>query len=168
MATLHALLRKIARKNRGITDDVKNAPIVADQTLPFTATPKWGVCFIVYDGEELLEASIDSIRADVDWIGVCWSHFSYYGDGGSPVLPLLINKLKSSGKIEVASQFEPEVYADPSQRATVRQSLEIAKRNHALDLAKCAGVTHFMTMDTDEFYDPLRFAKPKIQLSIAE
>ena len=47
--------------------------------------------------------------------------------------------------------FEPDLTANPSYN-------EVNKRNVGLRAVRRAGCTHFMTMDTDEFYDTQQFA----------
>ena len=39
---------------------------------------KIGACYMVFDGEELLEFSIKSIRNSIDFISVTYQDFSYF------------------------------------------------------------------------------------------
>lgn len=51
---------------------------------------KWGVSYSVFDGEELLEASLQAIRNSVQHIVVVYQLVSWYGVPASPqLLPLL-------------------------------------------------------------------------------
>ena len=112
--------------------------------------PKLGISYSVWDGEELLEQSIKQIRPVADYINVVWQKLSWYGRPCNPGLEKLLLKLKDKGLIDEIIFFEPDLSANPSYN-------EINKRNVGLHAARRAGCTHFMTMDTDEFYDTTQF-----------
>ena len=112
--------------------------------------PKLGISYSVWDGEELLEQSIKQIRPVADYINVVWQKLSWYGRPCNPGLEKLLLKLKDKGLIDELIFFEPDLSANPSYN-------EIDKRNVGLCAARRAGCTHFMTMDTDEFYDTEKF-----------
>lgn len=112
--------------------------------------PKLGVSYSVWDGEELLEQSIKQIRATADYINVVWQKLSWYGKPCNPGLEKFLLKLKQRGLIDELIFFEPDLDANPGYN-------ELNKRNVGLCAARRAGCTHFMTMDTDEFYDPTQF-----------
>lgn len=112
--------------------------------------PKLGISYSVWDGEELLEQSIKQIRPVADYINVVWQKLSWYGRPCNPGLEKLLLKLKDKGLIDEIIFFEPDLAANPSYN-------EITKRNIGLRAARRAGCTHFMTMDTDEFYDTTQF-----------
>lgn len=112
--------------------------------------PKLGVSYSVWDGEELLEQSIKQIRPVVDYVNVVWQKLSWYGKPCNPDLEQTLLKLKADGLIDELIFFEPDLTANPSYN-------EITKRNVGLHAARRAGCTHFMTMDTDEFYDTEQF-----------
>ena len=112
--------------------------------------PKLGVSYSVWDGEELLEQSIKQIRPVADYINVVWQKVSWYGVPCNPDLEKLLVKLKKSGLIDELICFEPDLSLNPSYN-------EINKRNIGLRAARCAGCTHFMTIDTDEFYETDKF-----------
>lgn len=107
---------------------------------------KLGISYSVWDGEELLEQSIKQIRPVADYINVVWQKVSWYGKPCNPDLEKLLLKLKDNGLIDELIFFDPDLSANPSYN-------EINKRNIGLHAARRAGCTHFMTMDTDEFYD---------------
>ncbi len=113
--------------------------------------PKLGVSYSVWDGEELLEQSIKQIRPVVDYVNVVWQRLSWYGRECNPDLEEKLLKLKSDGLIDELIFFEPDLTVTPSYN-------EVNKRNVGLRAARRAGCTHFMTMDTDEFYDTQQFA----------
>lgn len=112
--------------------------------------PKLGISYSVWDGEELLEQSIKQIRPVADYINVVWQKLSWYGKPCNPGLEKLLLKLKDKGLIDEIIFFEPDLSLNPSYN-------EINKRNVGLRAARRAGCTHFMTMDTDEFYDTEEF-----------
>ena len=112
--------------------------------------PKLGISYSVWDGEELLEQSIKQVRKTADYINVVWQKLSWYGKPCNSGLEKLLLKLKERGLIDELIFFEPDLSLNPSYN-------EINKRNIGLRAARRAGCTHFMTMDTDEFYDPQQF-----------
>ena len=112
--------------------------------------PKLGVSYSVWDGEELLEQSIKQVRGTADYINVVWQKVSWYGNPCNPGLEKLLLKLKDQGLIDELIFFEPDLSEKPPIN-------EINKRNVGLHAARRAGCTHFITMDTDEFYDSQQF-----------
>ena len=106
---------------------------------------KWGVSYSVFDGEELLEASIRSIRNSVDYVNVVYQLKSWYGEPASKNLYLLLQKLKANGLIDEIIEYCPNTKLN----AGIQEKI---KRNMGLKAALNAKVDYFMTMDTDEFY----------------
>ena len=41
---------------------------------------KLGISYSVWDGEELLEASLKSVRKNCDYINIVWQKYSWYGE----------------------------------------------------------------------------------------
>ena len=115
---------------------------------------KWGVAYSVYDGEELLEASIRSIRSEVDYICVVYQTKSWYGEPAHPELIHLLNNLQTNQLIDELIEYIPDCNIPAGKQ-------ELNKRNMGLRAAQKAGCTYYMTMDTDEFYksDDLKKAK---------
>ena len=105
----------------------------------------WGVSYSVFDGEELLEDSLKSIRDSVDYIKVVYQRHSWYGNPASPQLLPLLKRLQKRGLIDELIEYIP----DYKMRAGKQ---EVLKRNIGLRYAKRHGVDYFMCMDTDEFY----------------
>ncbi len=98
----------------------------------------------VFDGEELLEHSIDQIRDEVDII-ICvvqeYSNYGQYYQGGyNKCFQLLCNH-----KINLIQKFKPNSSLTPQQN-------ENEKRNIGINRARERGATHFMLMDCDEFW----------------
>lgn len=115
---------------------------------------KIGASYSVWDGEELLEASIKCIRSEVDYINIVWQKISWYGKPCHPDLEKTLEDLKRRGLIDELVFFEPDLEKHP-------QVNEVTKRDLGLQYAKKSGCTHFMTMDTDEFYYTAEFAAAK-------
>ncbi len=106
---------------------------------------KWGVSYSVFDGEELLEASIKALRDEVDYVNVVYQTKSWYGNPASPDLLPFLQRLKADGLVDELIEYEAEVGRHAGKQETT-------KRNMGLKAAKKAGVNYFMTIDCDEFY----------------
>lgn len=115
---------------------------------------KLGVCYMVFDGEELLEAAIKSIREQVDFVAVTWQKMSYHGNLNDTDLEPLLNKLQSQGLLDKAIFFEPNLKQTPKEN-------ELKLRNIGLQASRDAGCTHHISFDVDEFIESqqLKFAK---------
>jgi|GEM_PF-885307 hypothetical protein len=117
-----------------------------------TKAAKFAVSYSVWDGEELLAASIHQIRGQVDYINVVWQGKSWTGMPGNPNLKQELEELQRQGLIDELIEYHSlcnETYQEP------------AKRQLGLDAAIRAGCNYFMTMDTDEFYIEEQFAQAK-------
>lgn len=106
---------------------------------------RWGVSYSVFDGEELLEYSLRSIRDEVDYINVVYQLISWYGKPASPDLLPLLRSLQKNGLIDELIEFTPDI----SVRA---KENERNKRNIGLTRARLNKCRYFMSMDCDEFY----------------
>ncbi|MBP5160626.1 MAG: hypothetical protein ILP11_01050 [Alphaproteobacteria bacterium] len=107
---------------------------------------KWAVSYSVWDGEELLEESIRSIRGVADYVQVVWQKVSWRGTPASTLLEPLLKRLKEDRLIDELVEFQPDINDKPWHN-------ELKKRNLGLALLKKRGVDYFMTMDADEFYE---------------
>ena len=108
---------------------------------------KWGVAYSVFDGEELLEASVRNIRPHVDYICVVWQRISWYGVPVHEGLRPLMMRLKEQGLVDEVLEYEVDLKLRAGKNET-------RKRNMGLKAARKAGCTYFMAIDTDEFYKP--------------
>ena len=106
---------------------------------------KWGISYSVFDGEELLEASIKSVRKNADYINVVYQKNSWYGEKSNNNLLPLLQKLKEQKLIDELIEYIPNYNLSAGKQ-------ERAKRNIGLKAAYKHGCRYFMTMDTDEFY----------------
>ena len=111
---------------------------------------KLGVSYNIFDGEELLENSIRSIRDNVDYISVVYQEISNFGNPCNENLVSLINKLKTEGLVDEIFKYKPQ----PQRGGHFN---EINKRNIGLLLSEGAKCTHHMAMDSDEFYTDEQF-----------
>ncbi len=99
-----------------------------------------------YDSVELLTHSIKNLQdCGVDGVIVVWSERSNYGEVQKDYL------VKQEGVHYV--QCEPEGYRGHGT------GNEEYKRNVGLNKAKELGFTHFLSLDSDEFYEPEEFKK---------
>jgi hypothetical protein len=111
---------------------------------------KIGVSYNVFDGEELLENSIKSIRDNVDHISVVYQTESNFGNPCSEELLPLLFKLEEDGLIDELFPYKPKFDKGGHYN-------EIRKRNIGLFMSEGAGCTHHMAMDSDEFYTDEQF-----------
>lgn len=115
---------------------------------------KLGICYMVFDGEELLEFAAASIRNNVDFISVTYQTTSYFGNPSDADLLPLLKRLQSRKLIDKLIHFEPDLSVHPKFN-------ELKLRNIGLDASRKAGCTHHISADVDEFYksDQLEYAK---------
>lgn len=114
---------------------------------------KLGVSYNVFDGEELLEGSINQIRSEVDYISVVYQTKSNLGNDCNDGLVELLERLLSEKKIDHIEEYKPNL--------TNPYVNEITKRNLGLELSRNNSCTHHMSMDTDEYYETKQFKKLK-------
>lgn len=106
---------------------------------------KLGVSYNLFDGEELLEGSINQIREHVDYLTVVCQTTSNFGKPCSEDLIPLLKRLKKEKLIDDVLLYTPEVERGGHYN-------EIQKRNAGLKASLKADCTHHMSMDCDEYY----------------
>lgn len=111
---------------------------------------KIGVSYNLFDGEELLESSIKSIRNNVDYISVVYQTTSNFGNPCDEGLVPLLEELKLKGLVDELFEYRPRVNKGGHFN-------EITKRNIGLYLSQGVDCTHHMAMDSDEFYTDEQF-----------
>ena len=111
---------------------------------------KLGVSYNLFDGEELLENSIKSIKKHVHYVSVVYQTESNFGNPCDEGLVPLLEKLKSDGLIDELFLYKPNLNKGGHYN-------EIRKRNLGLYISEGAGCTHHMAMDSDEFYTDEQF-----------
>lgn len=103
-----------------------------------------GCSINIFDGLELLPFSLRNLRNSADFISVVYQDVSNFGNKSKiEILPIL-DIMKSDGLIDRIIKYVPQENAGHSN--------EIRKRNIGLESCISAGMSHFMTMDCDEFY----------------
>jgi len=139
-----------------------------------------GVAYNVYDGEELLLDSIRSIKPNVDFVAVVYQTISNFGNPAHPKLEERLKHLESLGLVDEMRLYHPKQFSDEEKTQLCSPSSkelggpptmvsnqffnELMKREIGRQMCAERGCTHFMSMDTDEFYkqDELARVKQKI------
>ena len=107
---------------------------------------KWGASYNVFDGIELLEASIDLIRPHVDFISVVYQTVSNLGN---PVEDLqqeeLLKSLVASKKVDKLIKYRPQFELGPHYN-------EVKKREIGAAASQQVGCHYHLSLDCDEFY----------------
>jgi hypothetical protein len=118
---------------------------------------KLGAVYNLFDGEELLEDSILSIRAMVDYICVVYQSVSNFGEFNN--CEDVVLRLLGKGLIDYAYKYEPNIdyinKTDISWESGYKN--ELIKRNIGIKLCKDFGCQYMLMLDTDEFYTPEQF-----------
>eukprot|EP01006_Ploeotia_vitrea_P057157 TRINITY_DN68156_c5_g1_i10.p1 TRINITY_DN68156_c5_g1~~TRINITY_DN68156_c5_g1_i10.p1 ORF type:complete len:310 (-),score=5.22 TRINITY_DN68156_c5_g1_i10:385-1293(-) len=143
-------------------------------------TGKLGVAYNVFDGEELLESSIKSIKSNAAYVVVVYQTTSNFGAPCRETLVPLLQKLKSDGLIDDLVEYTTvQDFDDDTKRKLISKYAclndvggsvlgvadqflnELCKRNIGLQKCREAGCDLFMSMDTDEFYKKDQLAAAK-------
>lgn len=124
---------------------------------------KLGVTYIVFDGIELLESSIDQIREHVDYLQVIYQSVSWFGMPIDPNNVFILKRLLSLGKIDELSLFSGFAPLPSAAPNTIQRAKSYEREKRQLGLTSCLkrGCTHYLCMDVDEFYKSDEFAKAK-------
>lgn len=119
---------------------------------------KLGVCYMVFDGEELLEFSIKSIRNVVDFISVTYQNISYFGNKSDSLLLETLNYLKSQKLIDELIFYETDLSKNHKEN-------ELNLRNLGLQASINNNCTHHISLDVDELFkeNQFNFAKEIIK-----
>lgn len=115
---------------------------------------KLAACYSVFDGYELLEASILSIREAVDYIVVGYQDISYHNQPADKELKKTLDDLLNKGLIDELYKYNPTFSVSPTRE-------ERRKRRIGLRLAKKQKCNYYFTMDCDEFYKLDELVKAK-------
>ena len=115
---------------------------------------KLGVSYNLFNGEELLKASILSIRNHVDYINVVWQDYSWTYEKANLKLKKILEELQHQGLVDEIIEYKVNKGINPRKG-------KCRKINLGIKDMKRKGVTHFLLMDVDEFYDGNEFEKAK-------
>ena len=121
----------------------------------YKSSMKLGISYNLFDGEELLETSIKSVRKSAYHISVVYQLISNSGEKRSDDIVSLLKDLKKRHLIDEFSLFE----TDATKPANVN---ERNKRLVGLKIARKAGCTHYLSLDVDEFYHYDEIEKAKL------
>ena len=130
---------------------------------------KLGICYNVFDGHELLEKSVMSMRKNASFIVVVYQKISNFGDKSNPFLVDFLQDLHARNLIDELIQYEAREYSLSERRAMVSANSEdfekgsvetigsqffneISKREIGRKKLLEKKCTHYLLMDTDEFY----------------
>lgn len=111
---------------------------------------KIGVSYNLFDGEELLEFSIKSIRKKVHHISVVYQAVSNFGQSADLDLVKKLKIMKENGLIDSLYEYKPDLKINAHEN-------EKKKRDIGLLIAKKNRCNYFLSMDVDEFYDENQF-----------
>lgn len=101
----------------------------------------------VFDGEELLEGSINQVKGWCDYVIAFYQTVSNQGNiyhGGAKEC----KRLSDLGLIDLSIKFDPNL----SKPAMVN---ERNKRNEGVRMARSLGATHFINLDCDEYWEEM-------------
>lgn len=118
---------------------------------------KIGICYMVFDGYELLEYAIRSIRNVIDYVSVTYQDISYFGNKADPELKEKLFDLKSKGLIDECIFYETDLSLTQKQN-------ELNLRNLGLEYSKKNNCTHHISSDVDEFYKESEFLNIKNEI----
>lgn len=114
---------------------------------------KLAAIYNVFDGHELLEKSIMSIRDHVNKVIVIWQDVSNYNDYDASIEGV-VSDLNRRGIVDHQARFVPVAHHAPFQSETL-------KRKWGIKIARELRCSHFLSMDVDEFYIPDQFKAAK-------
>lgn len=115
---------------------------------------KLGIAYNIFDDSiELLEKSIISVRNVADYITVIYQDISNMGNQSEINLKELLTEYKGKGLIDSFYLYKPQL------NAPIPHINEMNKRNMGLYVCQGEGCTHFMSMDSDEFYKEYELRK---------
>lgn len=103
----------------------------------------------IFDGEENLQSSIQSVREAVDVVIVVQQQTSNFGNEHKRNLKSFLKTIK---EIDLLLDYEPDVFSIPGKN-------EFNKRILGLKKAVEIGCTHYLHMDCDEEYNSVQFKK---------
>ncbi len=106
---------------------------------------KFGASYNVYDGIELLEHSIKSIRESVDFISVVYQTISNSGQTSDEDIKGLLDELVGKGLINEVFHYNPKLNMSLHWN-------ELEKRKIGVYLSQNADSKYHLTIDTDEIY----------------
>jgi hypothetical protein len=115
---------------------------------------KYGISYNLFDGEELLEKSINTVRDSVDFISVVYQEVSNIGNKVDFEIKDFLTDLMERKLVDKIHLFKPKPHLSPHLNEVVKRNIGVLFS----DENKC---DYHMSMDTDEFYIKTEFEKLK-------
>ena len=122
--------------------------------------PRLAVSYNFFDGEELLEDSILSVREVAQHVSVVFQTTSHWGRAHpNPRIHLFLESLVTRGLVDSLIEFNPNHEKISRSLPDVRDNVsfhqyDVAKRNMGLQDAISAGCNLYLSLDADELYVP--------------
>lgn len=116
------------------------------------------LCINAFDASELLETLITEIRDEVDWVIALYQNESYCGNKADQEDLEELWRLKNIGLIDELIEFKGD-------KSKPHREQETDKRNYGIMLARERGHSHFLSIDSDEFYNKDQFREAKKQIN---
>ena len=135
------------------------------------ASMQLGAAYNLFDCEELLEASIRSIRSEVDYVVVVYQRVSNFAMPCSAELMPTLQRLKSAGLVDELLEYSPRAFSLDEKKTLVSRRAtdmhlggacvedvgdqfmnELTKREIGRRACATHGCNYFMSLDADECY----------------
>jgi len=114
---------------------------------------KLGITYNLFDGEELLEYSVKSVRECAEHINIVYQTTSNWGEKASENIEDILSDLIKRKLVDKIFKYHP--------KKTSAGKNELKKRNIGLNICKINFCSHFLNMDCDEFYIKEQFNNAK-------
>ena len=109
---------------------------------------KLAACYTIFNGEELLEKSMQQIDSEVDFFVLCYQKVSNKGEKRDEI-EAFMQRFKGNPRI-VLVRFDP----NPTENT---KENERKKHQYMLDYARYNGASHVLLAAVDHFYDKNQF-----------
>jgi len=107
-----------------------------------------------FDASELLEPILTGVRDKIDVINAIWQKKSYWKNPIDKTDYNELLRLKEIGLIDELIEFKPNF-------SKYSREQECDKRNMGIELMRKKGISHIISSDADELYDPVQFDNAK-------
>ena len=130
-----------------------------------------GAAYNVFDNEELLEASVRSIRSEVDFVAIVYQRTSNFGAPCSAELMPTLGALRDIGLVDELIEYAPRTFTLEEKKKLISRRAtdqhlggtsvtdlgeqffnELTKREVGRRACAARDCNYFMSMDCDEFY----------------
>lgn len=152
------IYEKLLVKNKMLSDKVKSLTDKLNYKSTFENSKKnemkLSISFNFFNGEEYFYQNVFNMRKVADHISIVYQDISNHGNAMSLRAKSILNKIIQNGLADEVSLYTPDFGLSPSEN-------EFKKRKLGERLARNNSCSHFLTMDTDEFYDRKDFNAAK-------